>query len=406
MSTPKDSSRCRRAKPEQSRGCRAYRFALGLGMSAALSIQCANYGGEQGLLGFMSLPDVAALLVVTEGSGSSPVESITQVPATTVTGTTSAVTVPTVDMSRSFVVCSQNSGSSQPQNVASCQLTAADEVTINTHTVNGQSIAMSVIQFSSGASVQRGSTTLAAGTATVDLSLSTVNLNRAFVIAYTRLNSTSWADDQERLVTPELVNDSTLRITRGVSTLAMDVDWQVVELDAASVQSGSTTLTAGTASGSATLAPFDLNSSFVLAYVRGDAALAGRENSYSVQTVPTATNELNFVRAQTGGDLNLHYFLVAMNDGSTIQHGSGNVETSYTNTPLKTAAITSVDLTRSIALVSLTIEQPGSPTSDADQDSGLWRVALQNSSTVELERRSAESPRVGALQWQVVQFQN
>ena len=110
--------------PAPSSACIAL---ISLMMALAVQIRCADYGGEQGFLGLASLPAAAAIVLETEtpDTGTSPVESITQVTSTTITGTTSLLTVPTVDLTRSFVVCNQTSFSSQPRSVVTCALSAA-----------------------------------------------------------------------------------------------------------------------------------------------------------------------------------------------------------------------------------------------------------------------------------------
>ena len=95
-----------------------------------------------------------------------------------------------------------------------------------------------------------------------------------------------------------------------------------------------------------------------------------------------------------------------MADLTEVQHGTLTVNTAYTNTPFQTATITPVDTARSIALWSGQFENPASPNADDDQDSGLWRIALQNTSTVEMERAGNPNNRPGSIQWQVIQFQN
>ncbi len=222
-------------------------------LALALSVRCADYGGEQGFLGFANLPAALLLEVATpETASPSPVESITQVTSTTVTGTTTLLTIPDVDLTRSFVICNQTSNFSNPVNVVTCQLTATNTVTLSTNATSGQIMSVSVVEFGSGAAVQRGSVTLTAGNATLDETLTTVDLTRSFVFAQTKMNSNNFSLDQRRMITPELVNATTLRFTRAATGTDIDIEWQVVELDAASVQSGAARLPAGPAAATVT----------------------------------------------------------------------------------------------------------------------------------------------------------
>lgn len=362
------------------------------------SLNCAQYGGQQGFLGLLGAMGVA---------GASPIESITQVPTTVITGSPTNVAINPVDLSRSFVLCSQTAGSSNADNFVTCQLSATNQVTLETFDPNNQNIALSVVQFSSGAVVQRGSATLAAGDSLLDISIAAVNLAQTFVLLTMRINSTSNSIDEQREVAPQFPSASTLRLLRGATGTAVNVEWQVVQLSAASVQSGVATMSAGNASATAAAAPFDPAKSFVLHYQTADATVLGRENSLYVRSAPDAGGaSIQFFRNQSTGTVNAHYFLISMLDLSTVQRGTLSFSAVYTNTPVLTAALSAVDTGRSIALGAADIVNPGGLTSSADQDSGKIRTALQSSTVVEVERQSAESPRTGTINWQVVQFQN
>lgn len=358
---------------------------------------CAQYSGDQGFLG---------LLGGISSPGSSPIESITQVPTTIITGSPTNVAISPVDLSRSFVLCSQTAGSSQPDNIVTCQLSATNQVTIETFDPNNQNIALSVVQFASGASVQRGSTTLAAGDSLVDVPILAVNTAQTFVLVTNRMNSVANTDDQQRDVVPLFPNASTLRLSRGATGTAVSVEWQVIQLSAASVQSGIATMNNGTASVVAPAAPFDAAKSFVIHYVSGDATVLGQENSFYVRAVPTAGGTVEFYRNHTTGNVSVVYFLISMVDLSTVQRGVLSFGVAYTNTPFLTGSLSAVDTNRSIALGSGDIIEPGNLTSAADQDSGKIRTALQSSTVVEVERQSGENPRTGTINWQVIQFQN
>ncbi|MCR9141953.1 MAG: hypothetical protein NXI24_06855 [bacterium] len=373
----------------------ASRLLLCLALPAFVS--CADYGGQQGFLG---------LLAGVGGVGSSPVESITQVPTTVITASPATVAVAAVDLSRSFVLCSQTAGSSRPNNFVTCQLSAADQVTIETFDPNNQRIALSIVQFASGAFVQRGSTTLGAGDSQVDIALSAVNLSQTFAIVTNRINTTNTTLDSHREVAPLLVDASTLRLARGATGTAVIIEWQVIELGAASVQSGTAAIVDGSTSTTAAVAPFDPAKSFVLQHTTADASVLGKENSLYVRNVPDAGSSVQFFRSHSTGTVSVHYFLVSMLDLSTVQRGTHAFDAAYTNTPVLTAGLTAVDTNRAIALASADIQQPGNLGSTSDQDSGKIRTALQSGTLIEVERGSAESPRTGTINWQVVEFSN
>lgn len=385
----------RRMVEKQARVAARLRRLFAFGLFAG-AVGCAQYGADQGYLGALATLSV---------SGSSPVESITQVPTTVITGSPTNVAISAVDLSRSFVLCSQTAGSSRPNNIVTCKLSATNQVTIETSDPNNQNVALSVVQFSSGASVQRGSTTLGAADGFVDITISSVNLAQTFVLVTSRMNSTDTTIDQQRTVAPLLPAATTLRLFRGATGTAVDIEWQVIQLSGASVQSGVATMNNGTASVVVSPLAFDANKTFVIAYVYADAAVLGRENSLYVRGVVTSSNTVEFYRDQSTGTANVAYFLVSMTDATTVQRGSVDFSAAYTNTPPLSGSLSAVDTNRSVVLARATIVQPGTPTSTSDQDSGQIRAALSSTTAIEIERGSGENPRTGTINWQVVQFQ-
>lgn len=78
-------------------------------------------------------------------------------------------------------------------------------------------------------SVQRGSGTIPYDGQTVNVTISTINRNKAFVIAYSR----GATDGFYHAITAELTSNTNLRITRGISNIGNSTPftWEVVEFN-------------------------------------------------------------------------------------------------------------------------------------------------------------------------------
>lgn len=113
--------------------------------------------------------------------------------------------------------------------------------------------------------VQRGQETLAASTASVNVTLNAVDTSESFVIVYGRCADTTTADTHAAFFAADITNSTNLELTRGnEAKCEATVSWQVVEWDDADVQSGETMILDNTDSINVNIDPVDLTKTFLV----------------------------------------------------------------------------------------------------------------------------------------------
>jgi outer membrane protein assembly factor BamB len=330
-----------------------------------------------------------------------------------------------VDPSRSFVVCTSRADSSRPNRRATCELGSGSSTTSLTVTA-GTSDSSTVVrwyvaEFASGVTVRRGTSTFSSGALTPSSapSFSAVTVARSFVILSERTNESSSGTDEQWNVRARLsgTTATTLELTRlqgGVSGTALTVAWQVVQMDGASVQRGTTCIGGSTAcpgsngaTVSATLATaVDTSTSFVLITRRGGTSIDGIDNRLAVRAGfssagPNVTG-LTFTRAIASTDTNqrvdIAYEVVALNDGGVVTRGtagpSGASSTQLTGNP-GTAPGQSVPF--------ITVSG-GSSTQTGELDDLSWTAFIASSSLIRFDRDGSDVASAATVGWQAVQF--
>jgi hypothetical protein len=155
------------------------------------------------------------------------------------------------------------------------ELTATNNLQFRSNSSTGpHTIWWQVIEFTDPAdiTVQKGTTSLTGGATSVTATLGTaVDVSRTFVLVGFRMPD-SGNDVGARMLRAQLTNSTTITIDRSVGGTD-DIDeivWQAVELkDGSSVQRGSTSFAAGSATQTATLSPpMDPNRSIAFASVQ------------------------------------------------------------------------------------------------------------------------------------------
>ena len=130
-------------------------------------------------------PNYLALLLASASTVSqNPVKSVYSFVTSAGTNPT-LMTVPVVDTTRAFVMCSYRlaNTSFQTNRVPTCSLTSSTQVTVQAGISDvGVLVRGYVVEFSAGVNVQRGAFTLAGGTLNNTVSISPVSQNRSFVI--------------------------------------------------------------------------------------------------------------------------------------------------------------------------------------------------------------------------------
>lgn len=152
---------------------------------------------------------------------------------------TNTATISSVDTSRSAIFpggYKTNDTGSVPQDDANChvQLTNATTVTAtrNATAVEQPAISGTVVEFASGKldSVQRGVDTVASGSLTEDVTVSAIVVAQSMVNALCATStSTATLDSEEQTFTIEIINTTTIRVTRNVTGRDIIFSWELVE---------------------------------------------------------------------------------------------------------------------------------------------------------------------------------
>lgn len=178
---------------------------------------------------------------------------------------------------------------------------------LGTDSGSGQiSVSYSVASFSSGVTVQRGiANTGLTNPATVNLNA--IDANRSFVLlGGIANNGTGWGNNE--FVRAQLTGSSLELRTAAAGTR---VAWQVVTMEGASVQRGSTTIASGAATGTVSIATAPSGSLALASYTTNNAS--GTAASVMMLETRLATPTLlSFQRQSTGTDLDVSWEVVAL----------------------------------------------------------------------------------------------
>ncbi len=298
-----------------------------------------------------------------------------------------------VDPDRSIILCNMRSPDSNPSVIPTCQLNGSGEAVIETDDVKNQMVRFTVVQFDTGFSVQRGSKTLGPAQLTDTATINTVDPDRAFVIATTRVegltNSGTRTRDEERLVSVDLTDANTLTFTRGQSGSQTIIEYQIVEFSGARIQSGTTTITEGQSFNTAAIDAVDPGKSFLLFTLSASSDTDGIEGCYLTAGSYDDPTTLRFDRGSTcdsdtdNDDLTVSWFSVEMLDTTYVQNMSVTSTTTFEN-----PAIATVDSTRAFVISSGFLANRNQ---SSDQDIGIWTGFVDTDNSVELQREASDS---------------
>jgi hypothetical protein len=281
------------------------------------------------------------------------------------------------------------------------QLTSATNIQFNRAAAAGNvTIQWYIAEFVSGVVVQRGSTLLTASP--LNVAITSVDLGKTFVLS-------SWAkpgvmmgnDDYLRA---RLTSATSLELHHDTvgSTLDGIADWQVVTMANASVQSGNVSLLTTDTSQTATISSVDTAKSFLIA---NWSSLGTSVGGNAIRSRITSPTQLTFDRGVTGTAVDLTWFVVTLNDGSTVQ--SGNASFGTATTQVNVGSLSAVALSRSVAFLS-GYQRGGStpyPGVTPDDNAGVaWFTAELTSTTNLRLTRDATQGFTAEAPWFVVEF--
>ncbi|MCP3910258.1 MAG: signal peptidase I, partial [Actinomycetia bacterium] len=275
------------------------------------------------------------------------------------------VTVPitAVDPAGSFVMASVRSASNEPAD-ATVQVVlrvdgAALELSRNTDAGAPPpvTVAWSVVEYGCGASVQRG-TVVGNGTTQIDIPVASVNQAASFVLATSTAEPTATDFGGDDLFIAELTSATNLRL-RATGAASFDAQrsfsWQVVSFaDPADASVQTITGTLPAAAGSTTLtipSPVDTETTFLLTSVNSTASGADIGKRL-VRATLTDSTTITIDRGIAGEALDIQIQVVALNDGTTVRHGTVDFTAGQ---PARTIAVDPVDVTRSSVVSTVAI---------------------------------------------------
>jgi hypothetical protein len=354
-----------------------------------------------------------------------------------------------IDLTKAFVICSQQSPDSTPANMLyACDLnnggpSGAAQLSITPSAAPAGTnawVQYSVAEFTAGVTVQRGTATFSGTsltpTAAVTLSPA-VDCTKSFVLTSVRSTVTAQNADEQWTVRATLgsaaspCNSGTstaleLRRLEGGTGTTLTVEWQVVTYEGATVQRGTSCIgstsacgavpsgyTAGTNNRATLTTSVDTTKSILLLTRQAGTAVAGVEGEYMVRGQFTATGSavgfVQFVRAVGSTTANHHvqisWEVVSFTDGTTVQTSGTTPSTIAAGAGSVTPNLTSlVDVTRTVPFFSSSGGGAGSA-SDFNDAGPRASVAGSNGVSVsELVFQRNDTVSAVSLSWFAVSF--
>ncbi len=344
-------------------------------------------------------------------AGAAVVKSV-QTGTVTMNPATQTVTVTSVNTAKTFVICQSDTGGTNTASTtrATCELTNSTTFTITVSAaVAAQTVRWYVVEFFSGVSVQRGLTNLAASL-TVAVPIAAVNLAKTFVLTSERINDGNSNRDERWTTTAQLTSTTNLQLTRTDSATATSIAWQVIQVESASVQSGIVTIAINQTVATVTLAAanaVDTSRTFLVFTQSGGTAVNGIERYYQTTGELTNATTLTFTRAfqnnTANTQVNIAWFAVRMVDGTTVQRGLAGPSgaTGATGTTTMNAALTAIDTSRSVPIISVRGDAASNASTNLDDTS--WKAAFTTPTNLQLTRVAGNTTNA-TVAWQVVQF--
>lgn len=382
----------------------AVAFRLLVAAFLAASVGCSAYPA----------PNYLAVLLSTRlGSAgatpsANPIKSESSF-VTTLSPNPQTMAISSVDTTRSFVYCTFRHSNANPyaNRMPTCSLTSPTQVTVEAGIVDATiTVRAYVLEFASGVSVQRGTATLNGGILTSTVPINAVNVGKSFVIVQARTTDGGTLIDEHRTVIGYLQDSTNLKITRNQGTIITTVEWQVVEMQGATVQAGQTAMGAVN-SLTIPISAVDMSRSFVIASIAGDNLSNGNDSEIWVRCDLGSSTQVVCNRNDTTNSPTIAWQVVSFTDNTFVDRGTidTNVATppaNNTDTSISVTPSIALDTSRTMAIGSMSVD-PGDL--DSGQDSAAFTLHLLTSTQMNVGRGSADDRRA-LISWQLVQFAN
>lgn len=314
-----------------------------------------------------------------------------------------AVTIAAIDTTKSFLVFSARADGSIPERSASSgKVTDSTTITFTRASTGGTvviEISWYVVEFSSGVTVQRGSELIDA--ATKNVTITAVDLAKSFpLISFSIVGAKYNLDDN---VKAKLTSTTNLELngdnTFGVGT----VEWQVIEFDGSSVQTGDVSFSTTDISKTATITGVNLTKSLLIFSQKNPSVANLNVASHVLRGRITSTTQLTFDRDEAGSlSIELTWFVVEFTDGTVIQSGSENFGTGDT---LKNVAITAIDAAKAVAMAGGMWGRYGKSAENTSGNYGSVQntLTLTTPTNLQIERAITDSA-ASDVSWFVAEF--
>jgi hypothetical protein len=335
------------------------------------------------------IPIDAGIHTVQSGTATLTTQSVLNVPITT------------VDLTRAVLFMTVSENNTDPSNgLVRGQLTSATNIQFNRNgTATTVTIKWQVAVFGRAVSVQRGTTAVTASP--MNVAITAVDRTKTFVLAtWTKIGATYGADD---IVRARLTSNTNLEFRHGTGSFDGIADWQIITMDGASVQYGDVNLASGASTVTVAVTAVDTTKTFLMASWSSDGDSIGANFVRGRITSPT---QLTFDRGVTGTNLGISWYLVTLNDGSTVQSGNASFGTGTTSIPVTLSS--AVSLTTSVAFLSGNQRGGSTPdpgTTPNDNPGVAWfRTDLTGATTLQIQRATVGSGVTAEAAWFVVNF--
>ncbi len=310
----------------------------------------------------------------------------------------------TVDATKSFLLHSMRQNTSDPD----CGLVAgelsSDGTTVTFRRDAACSISVeieySVVEFSSGVSVQRGSVAHnAVNPQTITLSQA-VDINKSFPLIGTTNDFAEYnGADYQKI---EITNENTVVISGTSSNTPTISYWQVVEFEDAIVQHG--TVSFGTTDSSKTATPnneIDPDKTWLLYSYDSGGGTDSNIGQKMIRGEITSGTQLTFDRDSTGSTANVVWYAVEFQNGTNVQSGTSNFGTSDT---ALTPTISTITTANSIVTAGAEFYTGGSTDHTTSDTPGHGYATLEITSSTQLTLTRAVSGSNASITWFVVDF--
>ncbi|TAN57277.1 prepilin-type N-terminal cleavage/methylation domain-containing protein [Patescibacteria group bacterium] len=293
-----------------------------------------------------------------------------------------------VDLNKSFLVFGTSFNDANPSfSQISGQITAPDTLTFTRQVAAGSpaiNISWYVAEFSNGIVVQRGSTSFGLLTS-VDATLTNaIDLTRSIPLISFRKQGNNY--DGNEFINAKLIDSTTLKLTLKNAPVNPNnmVEWQVIQFDRASVQTGDISFLSSDTAITAPVTAVNAQKSWLLYSYKTNDGTISNIGQKLVQGRITNSANITFNRDNTGSENDLTWYLVEFKDGTNLQHNSLNFTAAES---LKTATISAVDVSKALAVGGYMMKGGKSSYSTDDNPGAGWMMLdITNSETLTVTR--------------------